>query len=207
MNEVRATASDALPALGGFLSAVTYKTCYLVSYGLVFPTVLVVRAIPKENPVVHGLVDGACAAIDLVDQMQSGLSPGNFAAPRRSTTASARDFRLLLSRLDWASPMSCTDLVSCTDLAVSFPTRGVIRLSSRALFGDADSPTCRHFIDRALQVQEIADVTIAMGESPHAELRYCPKTFTLQAVVNELTSILRESPKSTDTPGRRDMAC
>ncbi len=71
VNEVRATASDALPALGNFLSAFTYKTCYLASYGLVFPTVLVVRAIPKENPVVHGLVDGARAAIDLVDQMRT----------------------------------------------------------------------------------------------------------------------------------------
>ena len=33
--------------------------------------------------------------------------------------------------------------MSCTDLAVSFPVRGVIRLSSHTLFGDTYSPTCR----------------------------------------------------------------
>ena len=48
------------------LSGLTYKTCYAVSYGIVFPTILVVRAIPKENAVVQGVIDGARAAIELV---------------------------------------------------------------------------------------------------------------------------------------------
>ena len=69
--------SDALPALSSFLSDITYKTCYAISYGLVFPTVLVARAIPKENAAVHGLIDGAHAAIDLVDEMRAkSLSGG-----------------------------------------------------------------------------------------------------------------------------------
>jgi hypothetical protein len=67
----QASASEALPALGGFLSTLTYKTCYAVSYGVVFPTMLVVRAIPKENAAVHGFIDGARAALDLVDEMRS----------------------------------------------------------------------------------------------------------------------------------------
>jgi hypothetical protein len=69
--DVRASASNALPALSGFLSDITYKTCYAVSYGIVFPTMLVVRAIPKDNAAVHGLIDGAHAAIDLVDGMKA----------------------------------------------------------------------------------------------------------------------------------------
>jgi hypothetical protein len=30
----------------------------------------VARSIPKNNPIVHGLVDGAHAAIDMVDEMK-----------------------------------------------------------------------------------------------------------------------------------------
>jgi hypothetical protein len=63
--------SGALPALGGLLSSLTYKTCYTVAYGVVFPTMLVVRTIPKDNAAVHGFIDGARAAIDLVEEMKS----------------------------------------------------------------------------------------------------------------------------------------
>jgi len=71
VEDLRATASGALPALGSFLSGVTFKTCYAVSYGVVFPTVLVARAIPQENAAVHGFIDGARAAIDLVNEMKA----------------------------------------------------------------------------------------------------------------------------------------
>ena len=71
VEDARATASGALPALGSFLSGLTYKTCYAVSYGMVFPTFLFARAIPKENAAVHGFIDGARAAIDLVNEMRA----------------------------------------------------------------------------------------------------------------------------------------
>ena len=86
--------------------------------------------------------------------------------------------------------------MSCTDLAVSFPARGVIRLSSHALFGDTDSPTCRRFIERVFQAEEVSDATITAGDCPHAELRYCPKTWTLQSVVNRVASFLRQDPEA-----------
>jgi hypothetical protein len=38
---------------------------------MVFPAVLVGRAIPKENAAVHGLIDGAHAAIDMVNEMRA----------------------------------------------------------------------------------------------------------------------------------------
>jgi len=82
--------------------------------------------------------------------------------------------------------------MSWTDLAVSFPARGVIRLSSHTLFGDTDSPTCRRFIEQVFQAEEISDVTITVGDSPRAELRFCPKTWTLQSVVNRVSSFLRQ---------------
>jgi Cu2+-exporting ATPase len=86
--------------------------------------------------------------------------------------------------------------MSCTDLAVSFPARGVIRLSSHTLFGDTDCPTCRRFIERVFQAEEVSDVTITAGDRPHAELRYCPKTRALQSVVNRVASFLRQDPEA-----------
>lgn len=69
--KARATASDALPAASQFLSQVAYKTCYGISFGVVFPAMMIVRFIPKDNAAVHGLIDGAHAAIDSVNEMTS----------------------------------------------------------------------------------------------------------------------------------------
>jgi hypothetical protein len=66
VQNVRDGASEALPAVGHFVSRVIYNTSYAVSYGVVFPVMLVVRAMPKDNAMVHGLVDGAMAARDTV---------------------------------------------------------------------------------------------------------------------------------------------
>jgi Cu2+-exporting ATPase len=88
--------------------------------------------------------------------------------------------------------------MSSLDLDVSFPARGVIRLSSRALFGDADSPSCRRFLDRVLQAPEISEVTIRPGEVPSAELRYCPRSWTLHGVVGRVSSLLRQDSASQE---------
>jgi hypothetical protein len=66
--DAKATVEKALPAAGRFLSRFVYTTCYTLSYGVVFPTVLIAKSIPSNNVVVNGLVDGAEAAIDRADQ-------------------------------------------------------------------------------------------------------------------------------------------
>ena len=86
--------------------------------------------------------------------------------------------------------------MSFPDLAVSFPTRGVILLSSRSLFFDPDSPTCRNFLERVLRAEEVDDVTIMGGDSSRAELRYCPKSWSLQRVAERVVCFLRQSPQS-----------
>jgi hypothetical protein len=68
--DARTTAAEALPAAGQMLSRLAYNTCYAISYGVVFPTVLAVRAIPTNNAVVHGFIDGAHAAVDMVHEMK-----------------------------------------------------------------------------------------------------------------------------------------
>jgi hypothetical protein len=71
VEKARATATSAMPAAGDILTQAAYKTCYGISFGVVFPTMLLVRSIPKDNAAVHGLIDGAQAALDLVKEMKA----------------------------------------------------------------------------------------------------------------------------------------
>src|SRR5271168_2411580 len=71
VEKARETASDAIPAAGEFLSQAAYKTCYGISFGVVYPTMLIVSLIPKNNAAVLGFIDGAHAAMDSVKEMKS----------------------------------------------------------------------------------------------------------------------------------------
>ena len=64
------SARGAVPRVSMFLSRMAYTTSYAVSYGVVFPTVFVGQFIPKNNALVHGLVDGSHAARDAVSSMR-----------------------------------------------------------------------------------------------------------------------------------------
>ena len=57
-----------------FAARFVYTTCYTVSFGVVFPTVLLAQSIPRDNAVARGLIDGAQAAIRKVDQLRSPSS-------------------------------------------------------------------------------------------------------------------------------------
>ena len=96
---MRVTASGVLPAIKSFFSGVTYKTCYAVSYGIVFPTALVARAIPKENAAAYGLIDGAHAAIDMVKEMRAKSLSRNTQTPPCRTTEPTRHLDLVVQRL------------------------------------------------------------------------------------------------------------
>ena len=67
-SEVQTRVSESIPAVGHFLSRMIYNSSYALSFGVVFPVMLVVRAVPKNNALVYGLVDGALAAQDVVDR-------------------------------------------------------------------------------------------------------------------------------------------
>ena len=83
--DAKVTAGKVLPAAGRFLSRFVYTTSYTFSYGVVFPAMLLAKSIPPNNAIVHGLVDGAHAANDLVVQMKHRrLEPP--AQPVRSRT-------------------------------------------------------------------------------------------------------------------------
>jgi hypothetical protein len=67
-HELQVRAAEALPATSHFLGRVVYKTSYALAFGMTFPVMLIVRVVPKDNAIVHGLVDGAIAARDRVDE-------------------------------------------------------------------------------------------------------------------------------------------
>lgn len=67
--DAQSAAAKVLPATGKILSKSAYATCYYVSYGVVFPTMLVAGLFPKNNPLYYGLVDGASAAKESVHKM------------------------------------------------------------------------------------------------------------------------------------------
>ena len=49
----------------------------MVAYGVVYATVFVARAIPQENPIVEGFIDGGRAAIDALNEAKAGSSESN----------------------------------------------------------------------------------------------------------------------------------
>ena len=68
--DARETAEKALPIAANMLAKLAYNACYSLSYGVVFPTMLLARSVPRDNAVVHGFIDGAKAAVDMVDEMK-----------------------------------------------------------------------------------------------------------------------------------------
>lgn len=64
--EIQVSGSGALPATGRLLGRAIYSASYAVSFGVTFPVMMVVRIVPRDNALVHGLVDGAAAARDRV---------------------------------------------------------------------------------------------------------------------------------------------
>ena len=47
--DARARVDQALPGVNRFVSRFVYTTCYTISYGVVFPSVLVARIDPQEQ--------------------------------------------------------------------------------------------------------------------------------------------------------------
>ena len=66
----KATVQGALPTASRFLSRFVYTTTYTVSYGIIFPSVLIAKSIPTNNPLAHGFIDGARAASESVDHLK-----------------------------------------------------------------------------------------------------------------------------------------
>jgi hypothetical protein len=90
-SNAKATAGNVVPAAGRFLSRTVYTMSYSLSYGFVFPVAFIAKSMPADNAVMHGLVDGARAANDWVDDLKhrkpEAPAPAKRGRPRASATA------------------------------------------------------------------------------------------------------------------------
>ncbi len=77
-SDVQTRISESIPAVGNFLNRLLYRSSYMLSFGVVFPVMLVVRVVPKNNAIVHGLIDGALAARDQVAGPGAGVGAEGF---------------------------------------------------------------------------------------------------------------------------------
>jgi hypothetical protein len=63
-------------------SRLTYTTCYMISYGVVYAAVFLAKSLPQNNPIMEGLIDGGRAAFDAVNENKGiTLAPFEAAAP------------------------------------------------------------------------------------------------------------------------------
>jgi hypothetical protein len=69
--DAKATAGKIPPAAVSFLSRFVYTSSYTLSYGVMFPAILLAKSMPANNAVAHGFVDGAKAANDMVVWMKN----------------------------------------------------------------------------------------------------------------------------------------
>jgi hypothetical protein len=79
--DARAAAERAWSSAGLFLSRFVYTTSYTISYGVVFPAVLIARAVPTDNAAVRGLIDGAHAARLKVEEIRGTALAAPAAGP------------------------------------------------------------------------------------------------------------------------------
>ena len=63
-------AKQAAPAARELISKFVYSSSYYLSYGVVFPTMLVANFVPGGGPIASGLLDGATAASDVIGEIK-----------------------------------------------------------------------------------------------------------------------------------------
>ncbi|MGO9464575.1 MAG: hypothetical protein ACLQIB_27915 [Isosphaeraceae bacterium] len=78
-------AKQLIPAAGRFFENFGYNSGYAVAFGVVFPAALIARLFPSDNPVAHGFVDGARAAIDLVRESKKASPDAPASDPVQAT--------------------------------------------------------------------------------------------------------------------------
>jgi hypothetical protein len=69
-SNAKTTAGQMFPAAGRFMSRAVYTMSYSLSYGCVFPVAFVAKSMPADNAIMNGLVDGARAANDWVEDLK-----------------------------------------------------------------------------------------------------------------------------------------
>jgi hypothetical protein len=69
--DATAAAENALPAATRFLARLAYTTSYTLTFGVVFPSMMIARSIPADNAIIRGFTDGAHDAIEKIDGLKA----------------------------------------------------------------------------------------------------------------------------------------
>ncbi|MFO0902540.1 MAG: hypothetical protein U0939_06030 [Pirellulales bacterium] len=73
LEEEQAAEEQAAEQGPGLMSRAIYSTCYCLSFGVAFPALFAVRALPENNPIRAGLRDGFAGAADSSDRARARL--------------------------------------------------------------------------------------------------------------------------------------
>ena len=66
-----AAAENALPAATRFVAHLAYTTSYTLTFGVVFPSMMIAKSIPADNAIIRGITDGAHDAIEKIDGLKA----------------------------------------------------------------------------------------------------------------------------------------
>ena len=98
------------------------------------------------------------------------------------------------------------DLSGHVDVAITLPSHGTVRVSSRLLFGTPDNPLSLRFLRRAFSAEMLRSVTIVNGQQASADLHYDPARHSAREVLASVADCLeREGAAAPDTT-RSDVA-
>jgi len=92
------------------------------------------------------------------------------------------------------------DLSGHVDVAITLPSHGTVRVSSRLLFGTPDNPLSLRFLRRAFSSEMLRSVTIINGRQASADLHYDPARHSAREVLAKVADCLeREGAAAPDT--------
>ncbi|MGY6215681.1 heavy metal translocating P-type ATPase [Methylolobus aquaticus] len=91
------------------------------------------------------------------------------------------------------------DLSGHVDVAITLPSHGTVRVTSRLLFGTPDNPLSHRFLRRAFSAEVLRSVTIVNGQQASADLHYDPARHSAREVLARVADCLeREGAASPD---------
>jgi hypothetical protein len=61
--DATAAAEKAIPAATRFVARLVYTTSYSLTFGVVFPSMMIAKSIPADNAIIRGITDGTHDAI------------------------------------------------------------------------------------------------------------------------------------------------
>jgi hypothetical protein len=69
--DATAVAEKAIPAATRIVARLVYTTSYALTFGVVFPSMMIAKSISADNAIIRGITDGAHDAIAKIDGLKA----------------------------------------------------------------------------------------------------------------------------------------